>query len=320
MTKFNEADHPRVATGQFTDKPQSAPEVVLGDLTAVDTGIAAEVGSEVDALLPDGHRYKGDLARLTAITRSVFSEGAIRLVPRDRAAAKVAQIIGVADRRGIHANIPGDDVWPSQLDELDPPVPALWSLGDTSLLTETDDLVFIGGMRSCSAKGDSDAKTAAAALVAAGKTVVTTGQYGISGAAVRGTLEAGGRPIVVSCTGLDRTYPAGHDRLFEQVHQAGGLMLSVDAPTSSPTGYRMMRQAQVATELAGTAVVVEAGIRSRTVGTLEARPRTARPLRVLTIDQPETAEGSLGAKALAKSVATTPVSDPSTIASFLEKP
>lgn len=50
MSTFNEADHPRASTGQFTDKPQSPPELSLTPQAAT----AIPVTDELIDALPDG--------------------------------------------------------------------------------------------------------------------------------------------------------------------------------------------------------------------------------------------------------------------------
>jgi DNA processing protein len=79
---------------------------------------------------------------------------------------------------------------------------------------------------------------------------------GIDGAAHRGVLDAGGRPVGVVGCGLDVVYPTRHRDLWERVRDAG-LLLS-EAPLGvRPAAWRFPARNRIIAALAHLVVVVE---------------------------------------------------------------
>ena len=120
-----------------------------------------------------------------------------------------------ADRLGIRFVIPGDDEWPTQVDQLmttetldergGPPL-GLWVRGPMRL-DELDASVAVVGSRSATTYGTSVAGEISARVARAGYTVVSGAAFGIDQAAHRGALAAGGRTVAVLACGVDRAYP-----------------------------------------------------------------------------------------------------------------
>ncbi len=85
-------------------------------------------------------------------------------------------------------------------------------------------------------------------LAEGGVVVVSGAAFGIDGAAHRGTLVAQGRTVAVQACGLDRAYPAGHQRLLDRVAECAAVVSEYSAGVrparyrfltrKSPTGYR----------------------------------------------------------------------------------
>lgn len=82
MSNFVEADHPRVATGQFTNKPQSAPELTLGDLGSATLAAARHAIHDID-------EGKHNLRRLVE--------------------AQPAEVVAALRREAGVADVPADD-------------------------------------------------------------------------------------------------------------------------------------------------------------------------------------------------------------------
>lgn len=154
--------------------------------------------------------------------------------------------------------LPGDVAMPEAVMELERPPLALHWRGRGSLWAPLRrcEAVAVVGTRRPSPHGLAMAEAIGAALAQGGWPVVSGLAEGIDGAAHRGCLARGGRPVGVLGTGLDRVYPRHHSQLQRRV-AAEGLLVSEQPPGSSvqPGHFAARNRLQVA--LARGLVVVE---------------------------------------------------------------
>lgn len=152
-----------------------------------------------------------------------------------------------------------DDDFPPQLLETADPPPLLYCLGRRELLRGT--LFAIVGSRNATDQGVADAQAFAAALGAAGLTIVSGLAAGIDAAAHRGALESPGGTIAVTGTGLDRVYPARHRELAHAIAERG-LLVSEFGPGTPPRRQNFPRRNRIVSGLARGVLVVEATLSS----------------------------------------------------------
>jgi DNA processing protein len=91
---------------------------------------------------------------------------------------------------------------------------------------------------------------------------------GIDGAAHRGALSAAGATIAVLGRGSDQPYPQSHRRLFQQIVDQG-LVVSEFAPGTPPLAHHFPRRNRILAALSSAVVVVEAGVRSGALITVD---------------------------------------------------
>lgn len=193
------------------------------------------------------------------------------------------------DRVGGRLVVPGDGSWPLGLDDLAAAAPpALWVRGDLPART----CVAVVGARASTSYGERVAFDLAEGLVDRGTAVVSGGAYGIDAASHRGALGAGGPTVVVLAGGVDRAYPAGNARIFEEAVGAGGAVVSEVPPGALPTKSRFLQRNRLIAALSGATVVVEAAWRS---GALSSAHHAAALLRpVGAVPGPVTSAASAG--------------------------
>ncbi len=199
---------------------------------------------------------------------------------------------------------------------------ALWAQGDTALLTiPLEQRVTITGARAATRFGIDRTRQLAADLASTGHLTVSSAAYGIDAEAHRAALDSGLGTIAVLAGGLERLYPAGHIELFEQI-RASGLILSEASPAQVPTRHRFEQRGRVLTALTAGTVIVEAGVRSRTLQLADEAETLRRPIGA--VPGPDESPASAGCGRLLTERGATPITSASDIrqmtASSLNRP
>lgn len=230
-----------------------------GDPTAA--GLVAQLGA-VDAL-DKLSAYRG--------TRKPL----LRYLPRLQA-LDVDRDLRVAGRLGARVVIPTDQEWPSGLNDLDCPPMCLWVRGPLSLAQACRRSVAVVGARAATAYGVMLAADIAAGLQRRGFTVMSGAAFGIDAAAHRGALSDDGTTIAVLAGGVDQPYPAAHAGLIAEIIGVGAV-LSEAPPTSRPSRLRFLQRNRLIAAMSSGTLVVEAGLRSGSLSTLNHAVSIGRP-------------------------------------------
>ncbi|HVV76175.1 MAG TPA: DNA-processing protein DprA [Mycobacteriales bacterium] len=215
------------------------------------------------------------------LIRHVQKVGAVRAVDDIRRQAPIANLdvpalaarlldipaereLELAAKLGARLVCPGDDEWPSALDDLDhvdAGCLALWVRGPAPLRGTCDRAVAIVGTRAPTDYGVSVAAELGSGLAERGWTVVSGLALGIDAAAHRAALAAAGPTVAVLACGVDVSYPMANRSLYDRI-RAEGAVVSEQPPGAAPhRGRFLVRNRLIAALSAGT-VVVEAAPRS----------------------------------------------------------
>ncbi len=159
---------------------------------------------------------------------------------------------------GRRVLLPGDPRWPKAVASLPRPPLALWWRGQGSLwsLLAQRGGVAVVGTRRPSPHGLAMAHHLGEALATAGWPVVSGLAEGIDGEVHRGCLTAGGTPVAVLGTPLDRVYPRHHGSLQGMVGQRG-LLISEQPPGAAVLRGHFASRNRLLVALARAVVVVE---------------------------------------------------------------
>lgn len=174
------------------------------------------------------------------------------------------------NRLGGRLIVPGDELWPEQLEGLGLQEPlCLWWRGGEQPLPSVGQAIALVGSRDSTSYGASVTGDFAYGLAQRGFTVVSGGAYGIDAHAHRGALSGGVASlptIAVMAGGVDRFYPSGNEDLLRAVSTQGAVLSEVP-PGSAPTRYRFLQRNRIIAALASVTVVVEARWRSGALNT-----------------------------------------------------
>ncbi|RJK98477.1 DNA-processing protein DprA [Vallicoccus soli] len=217
---------------------------------------------------------------------------------------------GAADgdpARALRLVCPGDEEWPSQLDDLAlagasggfplrPPL-CLWVRGAADLRALAARSVAVIGARAATAYGEHVAADLAAEVAERGWTVLSGAAYGVDAAAHRGAVAGGGSTVAVLACGADAVYPRGHELLLHRVAQSGAVVSELP-PGATVTRSRLLQRNRLVAALTRGTVVVEAAVRSGTAST--AGHAAALGRTVMAVPGPVTAPTSAGCHALVR--------------------
>ncbi len=258
---------------------------------------------------------QGPCAPLSALIESVGPVEAARAVrerdlpeslrgPTDQrrdndCAARDLDVIGALGGRVV---TPDDSEWPAwrmlglaQLEtgrDQDGAVPlVLWVRGSRSLIDATERALAVVGARCSTGYGDRVTGEITGDLAARGWTIASGAAFGIDAVAHRAALAVGGTTIAVLACGVDKPYPAQHDRLLAEIADVG-LVVSEYPPGTVARKHQFLARNRIIAALADGVLVVEAGLRSGARNTVKWARRMGRP--ALATPGPVTSAASVG--------------------------
>lgn len=257
----------------------------LGAARALSAVLAGRGAQDVAAEVRDA------LGDPEALSPGVIEEAMARWRPR-MLSRDVLRSVVLAARVGAVLLMPGDERWPSRLEDLGEHAPILlWWRGPLDPIVASERAVAIVGSRAATGYGEHVAAELAGGLVERGITVVSGAAYGIDGMAHRAALATGGGTAAYLAGGIDRFYPAGHDDLLQQIVQRGAVASEVPCGTA-PARWRFLARNRLIAAGSGATVVVEAGRRSGSNNTAAHAAELGRPLGA--VPGPVTSASSVG--------------------------
>lgn len=160
----------------------------------------------------------------------------------------------------------GEAFYPDAFELLEHPPKRLYLIGSPDALQEG---LAIVGARKATPYGISVASHFAKIAAKFGITIISGGALGCDSAAHQAALEAGGRTVVFLGGGCDRVYPKRNFRLFQDIIDNGGAVLSENAWDMEPLRpLHRLRNRLIAT-LSRATMIVEAGLPSGTFTTAD---------------------------------------------------
>jgi DNA protecting protein DprA len=183
-----------------------------------------------------------------------------------------------AQRVGARLLLPGDELWPADVDDLGAHAPlGLWWRGTPAAFPALSRSISLVGARAATGYGEHVAMEASAGLVDRGFSIVSGAAYGIDGMAHRAALASQGTTIAFLAGGVDRFYPSGHDALLTRI-AASGAVISELPCGAAPTKWRFLQRNRLIAAASGATVVLEAGWRSGSLNTAGHAAALGRPL------------------------------------------
>lgn len=155
-----------------------------------------------------------------------------------------------------------DSRYPLRLKLLENPPYAIYCIGH--LPGEQMPSAAVVGARECSEYGSSMARAFAGKLAQAGVAVISGMARGIDGIAQQAALEAGGKTYAVLGNGVDVCYPVSNRKLYQEILETGGGILSPFPPGAQPVKRQFPERNRIVAGLSDLLLVVEARLKSGT--------------------------------------------------------
>jgi DNA processing protein len=166
-----------------------------------------------------------------------------------------------------HIILWNDPEYPNLLKHICRPPPVLFGKGNHTILKK--EMVAIVGGRQASQQGLDTARQFSKKLADYGLCIVSGLAHGIDAAAHEGACESNhlSTTIAVMGTGIDRIYPSAHRNLAHKIVTSGGLLLSEFPLGSKPIKEHFPQRNRIIAGLSKACLVVEAGLKSGSLGT-----------------------------------------------------
>ena len=183
----------------------------------------------------------------------------MRRIVNSRQNIDVEREIAVCESNSISILVESEAEYPRLLREIPDPPGVLFVLGE--LLPVDAMAIAIVGTRHATQYGKKQAHRLASGLARAGMTIVSGMARGVDAAAHRGALEAGGRTIAVTASGVLNIYPPEHKELAYEI-SSNGALVSENCAHAPPKSAMFPQRNRIITGLSLGVIVVEAADRS----------------------------------------------------------
>ncbi len=129
-------------------------------------------------------------------------------------------------------------------------------------------------------------------VAASGITIVSGFMYGVDAAAHQAALRAGGRTIAVMPCGIDVIHPAYQTKLYNQILQNKGLIISEYEGNFQPAVWTYPQRNRLVAGLASAVLIVEAALKSGSLITADLAKKFRR--KVLVVPGPINSHNARG--------------------------
>jgi len=137
-------------------------------------------------------------------------------------------------------------------------------------------------------------------FVISGVTTISGFMYGVDTDVAKKTVEYGGKHIAVFGCGLDTVYPAENEKLYGDILESGGLVVSEYEPNAKPHLWKFPQRNKIVVAFASIGIlVVEAGLKSGSLVTAGLAKKAGK--KVWAVPGPINSKVSAGCNELIKS-------------------
>ena len=191
----------------------------------------------------------------------------------------------------------------------------LFYKGDISLLGSN--CLAVVGSRRMTTYGKQVVEKFVGRIASAGITIVSGFMYGVDAMAHKTAVDAGGKTIAVMPCGIDLVHPDYQVKLYDEILESGGLIVSEYEGKMQPALYTYPARNRIVAGISKAALVIEAAEKSGSL--ITARLAKKFKKKVFAIPGPATSIVSVGTNQLIKDGEAEMVLKASDILEYFEK-
>lgn len=160
-----------------------------------------------------------------------------------------------------------DKLFPKKLKDITPVVNQIYVEGNIDILNNFG--IAIVGSRNCSKDGEKTAKEFSKKISKTQTNIISGLAKGIDSIAHSECISYGGKTIAVIGSGLNNIYPKENIKLYEQIIESGGAVISEYEPNEPPNSPNFPMRNRIISGLSDGIIVIEGKKRSGTTITAE---------------------------------------------------
>ncbi len=154
------------------------------------------------------------------------------------------------------------ELYPEILKNIKRPPKKLWVDGDTSILKKN--CIAVVGSRHCTEYGEKWCEKFVKGLMEYDLVIVSGMAIGIDSVAHNTALKYGGKTIAVLPSNLKDVYPSENKRLYNNIKNRGGLIISEYSPDDIFEKKNLLKRNRIVSGMSICTLVIEAAFRSGT--------------------------------------------------------
>lgn len=162
---------------------------------------------------------------------------------------------------GVESIDPLSIYYPDTLKHYSPPVKMLFAKGDKTLANVPGNVAIVGS-RKPTAYGRKVAYDLGSYLAKNKRCVISGMALGVDAQAHQGALDAHGQTVAVLASGINIPYPATNEKLYKEIIEKNGLILSEQFLDDPARTYHFPLRNRIISALSEVVVVIEAGEKS----------------------------------------------------------
>lgn len=186
------------------------------------------------------------------------------------------QLFANLERKDIRAITRLSADYPPRLARIVDPPPTIFVKGEINL--NPDRAIAVVGSRRCTRDGERTAFEFSDQLSREGVTVISGMAMGIDTAAHKGALKADGTTIAVLGSGADVIYPEENERLYNEILDKGGAIVSEYLPGMPPLAQNFPARNRIISGMSDALLMVEGAKRSGAMITVNLALEEGKPV------------------------------------------